>query len=343
MGSSKLGARTTSDEVLSGMDLSGRTILITGANSGIGFEAARSLAAAGARTLLACRNREAGQAAVQRISSQHPHAKVSLLELDLGSFESVRRCTGDLPVDKLDAVICNAGLFASRYQATQDGLESTVGVCHFGHFLLVHGLLSRLSARGSSRVVMVSSESHRFPLRLAFDRFPLAPQNYKAMVAYGQAKLCNVLFANEFTRRYQGQGVFANSLHPGAFIGTSIFRSSLSARAFATAIKPFTKSIPQGAATTVYCAVSPAREGVILRPRASCGTCRWSVWGSDSQGRLGQLPSLLVRASPGCFTLGGLFSGACSTCPVEQGWPGPTLHIPSTSAKPNALTAMGRR
>ncbi len=283
MASSKFGARTTSDEVLSGMDLHGRTIFITGANSGIGFEAARSLAAAAASVVLGCRNAEAGRGALERIRSQHPQAQVSLAELDLASFESVRRCAEELPVDKLDAVICNAGLFATSYQTTKDGLESTVGVCHFGHFLLVHGLLGRLSAAGSSRVVMVSSESHRFPPGLSFDRFPLTQGNYKALVSYGQAKLCNVLYANEFTRRYQSRGIYANSLHPGGFIGTSIFRSSLSARAFATAIKPFTKTIAQGAATTVYCAVSPELERVGGRYYVDCQEGHASRGGRDLQ------------------------------------------------------------
>jgi len=156
MASSQFGARTTSDEVLANTDLHGRTIFITGANSGIGFEAARSLAAAGANVVLGCRNVEAGRASVERILAHHPQAKASLVELDLASFESVRRCAQELAVDKLDAVICNAGLFATSYQATKDGLESTVGVCHFGHFLLVQGLLGRLGIWMAARVVMVS-------------------------------------------------------------------------------------------------------------------------------------------------------------------------------------------
>lgn len=291
MGTAKFGARTTCDEVLAGVDLRDRTLLVTGANSGIGFEAARALAAAGARTLLGCRNLEAGNASVEKILAQHPQARVSLVELDLASLASVRRCAQALPADKLDAVICNAGLYANHYQATEDGIESTVGVCHFGHFLLVNLLLDRLAKAGASRVVMVSSESHRFPPKLNFERFPLAQNQYRPLVAYGQAKLCNVLFANEFTRRYQGRGIHANALHPGALIGTSIFRSSVAAKALAAIASPFTKSIPQGAATTVYCTVSPDLERVGGRYYADCREGQASAAGRDPEvaARLWQL------------------------------------------------------
>ncbi|MFT3923820.1 MAG: hypothetical protein QM778_14905 [Myxococcales bacterium] len=172
-----------------------------------------------------------------------------------------------------------------------------MGVCHFGHFLLVNLLLDRLAAAGTSRVVMVSSESHRFPRKLEFERFPLSQSGYGSMVSYGQAKLCNVLFANELTRRYQSRGIFSNALHPGAFIGTSIFRSSLAAQTLATAIKPFTKSIPQGAATTVYCATAPELERVGGRYYVDCHEGKASQGGRDVEAatRLWQMSSERVR------------------------------------------------
>src|SRR5688500_11880509 len=145
---SKLGSRSTADDVLAGMSLEGRTMLVTGASSGIGFETARALAAANARVLIACRNMAKGTESAAKIVAQHPHAKVTPVALDLASFKSVRRAAGELPADKLDALICNAGLFANEYQTTDDGIESTVGVCHFGHFLLAQLVMPQLRAAG---------------------------------------------------------------------------------------------------------------------------------------------------------------------------------------------------
>jgi WW domain-containing oxidoreductase len=245
-------------------------MLVTGASSGIGFETARALAAAQAHVIIACRSVAKGAESAARIVAHHPHAKVTPIELDLASFKSVRRAVGELPADKIDALICNAGLFANTYQTTEDGIESTVGVCHFGHFLLTQLVKPRLRAAVRARVVMVSSESHRYPSTLKLERFPLAPTSYKPLVSYGQAKLCNVLFANELTRRWAADGITANSLHPGSFIGTDIFRSTVAGKAISVLISPFTKSIAQGAATTVYCAVAPELEGVGGRYFADC-------------------------------------------------------------------------
>jgi len=299
MSADKFGARTTCDDVTRGIDLCGKSILITGANSGIGFEAARALAAAGARTWLACRNVEAGAETRRHIVARHADAEVHVVGLDLASFASVRRASQELP-SKLDVVVCNAGLYANHYQTTEDGLESTVGVCHFGHFLLVNLLIERLAAAGTSRVVMVSSESHRHPSKLQFARFPLDRAGYRPLVSYGQAKLCNVLFANELTRRYQHRGIFSNSLHPGAFIGTSIFRSSRSAQLLATALSPFTKTIPQGAATTVYCATAPELARVGGRYYADCREGKASAGAKDVEAaaRLWQLSAARVGLAP---------------------------------------------
>jgi WW domain-containing oxidoreductase len=257
------GARSGADDVLRDRSLAGKSMLVTGANSGIGFETARALALHGAHVLLGCRSRERAEEAATRIRVQQPGVQVSPVALDLASFASIRAAAAALPVDSLDVLICNAGLFKSKYEQTEDGIEQTVGVCHFGHFLLTSLLLPKLRAAAPARVVMVASESHRYPSTLAFDRFPLAAERYRDLVAYGQAKLCNVLFANELTRRYSEQGIYANSLHPGTMIGTSIFRDSVPAKVLATVVRPFTKSLAQGAATTVYCATAPelARSG----------------------------------------------------------------------------------
>jgi NAD(P)-dependent dehydrogenase (short-subunit alcohol dehydrogenase family) len=281
MSQKRHGSRSTADDVLEGMDLGGRTMLVTGSGAGIGLETARSLAAAGAHVLLGCRTERSAEATLRTIRDRHPSAQVTPIVLDLASFASIRRAVQAFPVSKLDALVCNAGLYAARYETTEDGIERTVGVCHFGHFLLVTSLLDRLRAAGSARVVMVSSGSHRLPPTLRFDRFPLDANHYRGLVAYGQAKLCNVLFANELTRRYADENITANSLHPGSMIGTSIFRSSPAAKALAFALKPFTKTIAQGAATTVYCATAPALEGIGGRYYEDCAEAKPSAFSGN--------------------------------------------------------------
>lgn len=256
-----LGPRSSAEDVLAGRDLTGRNMLVTGCNAGIGYETARALAAHGALVILACRDQKKAEETASRILSSHPGARVRPLAVDLGSFVSIRKAAAQVGVEKLDALICNAGLYPGSYAQTTDGIERAVGVCHFGHFLLVNLLLDKLKKAAPARVVMVASESHRFPPKLDFTRFPLSRSSFTSLVAYGQAKLCNVLFANELTRRFAHEGVVANALHPGSMIGTSIFRDSMSAKLLAKAVKPFTKTIAQGAATTVYVATATELNG----------------------------------------------------------------------------------
>lgn len=257
----RLGSRSTADEVLAGRDLAGRTVLVTGANIGIGWDTARALAAAGARVLLACRDPGRGQEAVARIRAAHPAAQAEFVPLDLASLASVRALCDTLPADRLDTLICNAGLMSTGYAETEDGFERTVGVCHVGHFALVQGLLPRLLAAGAPRVVMVASESHRHPAKLDFHAFPLDARNYSAMTAYGQAKLCNVLMANELQRRHGAQGLMACSLHPGTMVTTNFGSDSAIVRVVMKLVSPFTKTCNQGAATSVWAAVhEPAAE-----------------------------------------------------------------------------------
>jgi WW domain-containing oxidoreductase len=296
----RFGSRPTADEVLEDIDLSGKTILVTGSGAGIGREAARALAAAGAHVILGCRTESSAEATVRAIEAACPCASLTPMALDLASFASIRRAVAALSVSRLDVLICNAGLHTPEFQTTEDGIELTVGVCHFGHFLLTLSLLERLRAAANARVVMVSSESHRFPRELRFDRFPLDEKRYQGLVAYGQAKLCNVLFANELTRRYASEGITANSLHPGSMIGTSIFRSSPAGKALAIALSPFTKTIAQGAATTVYCAAAPELAGVGGRYFSDCKEKRPSAFARDEAAakKLWEMSEALVGRGP---------------------------------------------
>jgi WW domain-containing oxidoreductase len=250
----KLNARTSASEFVVGVDLSHQVVVVTGANTGIGFETARSLAAAGARVILACRSAEKGQVAVAKILQLHPQSQAECMPLDLSSVDSIIAFSTQLNADKIDTLICNAGLVTPTYEQTQEGIEKTVGVCHYGHFLLTRLLLPRLLKAVSCRVVMVSSESHRAPKTLDFERFPLTSDSFSMFKAYGQAKLANVLMANELQRRYGDQGLTACSLHPGNLVTTDIGRGSLLMRGLMVLISPFTKNVDQGAATSVYCA-----------------------------------------------------------------------------------------
>ena len=293
-----LGARSTADDVLGNRSLLGKNILVTGANSGIGFETARVLARHGAHVVLACRTLARAEEAAARIRARHAEANVAPLELDLASFDNIRRAVDDLTIEHLDVLICNAGLFNSGYQQTEDGLEQTVGVSHFGHFLLTSLLLPKLRAAAPARVVVVSSESHRHPSTLSFRHLPLTRERYRSLVAYGQAKLCNVLFANELTRRFASDGIYANSLHPGTMIGTSIFRDSLPAKLLAAVMRPFTKSIAQGAATTVYCASAPELERVGGKYFLDCREKEMSKGARDTEAarKLWELSEQLTQA-----------------------------------------------
>jgi WW domain-containing oxidoreductase len=280
----QFGAKTSADEVLRGMDLTSRFIVITGANTGIGYETARSLASAGARVLLACRDAEKAGDATERIRAKHPKANVSFAELDLGSFESIRSFVTSLNESSIDVLICNAGVLNASYHESDGGIEHTVGVCHLGHFLLVNGLLPKLlAAAAGGRVVMVGSETHRTPRTLEFEKFPLDADNYSQLVSYGQAKLCNTLFANELQRRYGDQGLTACSLHPGNLVTTEIGRDSLLARWAMKLVSPFTKSPAQGAATSVVCAVHPDPNALAGRYFSHCQSVRMSREAEDPE------------------------------------------------------------
>ncbi len=260
-GSPRFGSRTSADEVVAGLDLSGKTMVVTGANTGIGEQAARALAGAGARVIFACRNGTSGEAAVGRARAAHLACSPEFQELDLASFASIRRFADQLKADRIDALICNAGLVLMSWAETEEGFERTVGVCHIGHFLLARLLMPRLLASGGPRVVMVSSGSHRMPPRLDFTQLPMTRGQFKGMTAYGQAKLCNVLMAKSLQRRYGGNDLTACALHPGTLITTDIGRGSRLVGALMMLVSPFTKNPAQGAATTVYATVhEPASD-----------------------------------------------------------------------------------
>ncbi|NRB39792.1 MAG: SDR family oxidoreductase [Pseudomonadales bacterium] len=253
--------KSTADDVVDGRDLGDKIALVTGANSGMGFETARALASAGARVILACRNEITGRESVAQILRCAPEAKIELVKLDLGSLPSVALlCEALLQQDdipRIDILICNAGSMSSRYMETEQGFELTVGVCHTGHFLLTKLLMPKLLASGAPRIVMLSSDSHKFPQKLDFGNLinPVKKNMLSALKAYSQAKLCNVLTAFEFQRRYGHLGLTACAVHPGNMVTTALARESLFGRIMFKIFSPLTKSPNQGAATAVMCAI----------------------------------------------------------------------------------------
>jgi len=254
----KFGGKTTADEVIAGRDLRKLYVVVTGANTGIGFETARAFSAGGAHVTMACRSEESGQKAAANVRNVTENSNVEFARLDLADSKSIKHFANTLAFEQIDILICNAGLVANNYQTTSDGLEMTVGVCHYGHFLLTKLLMKRLLACTAPRVVLVSSESHRSPRTLDFEHFPAPEKNFRFMRAYGQAKLANVLMANELQRRYSKQGLTACSLHPGTLITTEIGRNSRVIAFLMKLISPFTKTPNQGASTTMVCALQDA-------------------------------------------------------------------------------------
>ncbi|WP_431234972.1 SDR family NAD(P)-dependent oxidoreductase [Mycolicibacterium psychrotolerans] len=197
-------------------DQTGRTAVITGANTGLGYETARALAAKGAHVVLAVRNLDKGKAAADLIGRRYPGADVSVQELDLTSLASIRAAAEELRArhDRIDLLINNAGVMMTPKQTTQDGFELQFGTNHLGHFALTGLLLDRVLAAPASRVVTVSSNGHRFG-RMRFDDLQ-SERSYNRTAAYGQAKLANLLFTYELRKRLAGTDTIATAAHPGS-------------------------------------------------------------------------------------------------------------------------------
>nr|XP_009943679.1 PREDICTED: WW domain-containing oxidoreductase [Opisthocomus hoazin] len=254
----KYDGNSTAMEILQGHDLSGKVVIVTGANSGIGFETAKSLALHGAYVVLACRNTSRGNDAVQRILVEWHKAKVESMTLDLASLQSVQHFAEAFKSKNvpLHVLICNAALFGAPWCLTEDGLESTFQVNHLGHFYLVQLLEDVLRRSSPARVVVVSSESHRFTEikdssgKLDFSLLSPSKKEYWAMLAYNRSKLCNILFSNELNRRLSPHGVTSNSVHPGNMIYSSIHRNWWVYTLLFTLARPFTKSMD-------FCGSSP--------------------------------------------------------------------------------------
>jgi NAD(P)-dependent dehydrogenase (short-subunit alcohol dehydrogenase family) len=246
--------------------MTGQTVLVTGANNGIGKETAIALAKMGAGVVITSRDRAKGEAARAEAVERSGNQNVELMIADFASLESIRQLASDFKVShsRLDVLVNNAGAYNARRSETSDGFETTFGVNHLGYFLLTNLLLDTLKASAPSRIVNVSSRAH---LRSAMDFDDLnSERGYSGMTVYGRSKLANVLFTYELARRLEGTGVMANCLHPGVVLtGFGANNSGLVKLGFEIfhAIgKPFALSPEEGARTSVYLASSPEVEGV---------------------------------------------------------------------------------
>lgn len=248
----------------SNRSLKGKTVVITGANTGIGKETAVDLAARGARVIIGCRNMEKGKEALKEIQDRSKNTNVFLEKLDLASLESVRSFADNIlnSEPRLDILINNAGVMACPYQKTKDGFEMQFGVNHLGHFLLTLLLLDRLKHSQPSRIINVSSSAHRMgDGKIKFDDIN-HEKSYSSWGAYFDSKLANVLFTRELSKRLEGTHVTVNALHPGA-VTTELQRHSVLSSALFYPVRWYMfKTAEQGAQTTIHCAVSEEMEGV---------------------------------------------------------------------------------
>jgi len=246
------------------LNLTGKVIFITGANTGIGKEAARTLSYTFAKIYLAARDESKMKTTIDEIKKENSKANLVGMNLDLGDSKSIDKCVKEFlsQENELNILINNAGVMGTVEKKTNDGFEYQIGINHFGHFRLTLLLLPLMKKSalnsGEGRIVNLSSEAHRMAKSINFDNINLKDE-YGSWWAYGQSKLANIMFSNELNKRLKNDKIpiSVNSLHPGV-IQTEIMRDnegflkkSLSFFGYF-----FMKSIPQGASTTVYCAIS---------------------------------------------------------------------------------------
>ncbi len=276
------GATSTTDDVLSGVNLKSKRILVTGVSAGIGLETARSLAAHGALVVGAARDLNKAKAATEQVQKDAAAngGSFELVELDLANLKSVRACADGLLAKgaPFDVVIANAGVMATPFGHTADGFETQFGTNHLGHFVLVNRIASLI--RDGGRLINLSSSGHRYAnVDLDDPNFERTP--YEPFVAYGRSKTANILFAVAFDERHRDRGVRAAAVHPGG-IQTELGRyvdpsrlekiiEQMNQQLAAEGKTPFQwKTIPQGAATSVWAGVVASADEIGGRYCENC-------------------------------------------------------------------------
>jgi NAD(P)-dependent dehydrogenase (short-subunit alcohol dehydrogenase family) len=270
----KLGAKSTTADVLASVQLKGKRILVTGVSAGLGVETARALVAHGANVVGTARDLEKAKRATSEVSkaASESGARFEVVELDLANLKSVRAAADKLVADGrlFDVIIANAGVMATPFGKTEDGFETQFGTNHLGHFVFVNRIAKLIKVGG--RLVTLSSSGHRFSdVDLNDPNFETT--SYEPFVAYGRSKTANILFAVEFDRRHGDRGVRATAVHPGG-IATELARhmpdgaieawvQRIQEQRAAAGEPPFEfKSIPQGAATSVWAGVVASTQEV---------------------------------------------------------------------------------
>jgi WW domain-containing oxidoreductase len=277
-GPSGFGYGSTAEAVTEGIDLSGRTILLTGCNSGIGLETLRVLTNRGAHVIAAARTIEKARAAGDQVGGAS-----TAVSCELSEPESVHSCVQQVKATgrALDAIICNAGIMALPKLSQKYGYELQFFTNHIGHFILVTSLVESLADNG--RVVIVSSDAHHQAPEegIQFDNLS-GERGYSPLRNYGQSKLANILFANQLAKRLAGTGKSSNSLHPGV-IHTNLTRNMNPVVDVVMGLgAPLVlKSVPQGAATQCYVTTHPSLEGVSGKYFADCNESRPGRHGRD--------------------------------------------------------------
>ena len=271
-------AEKTTSDIITGVDLTGKTALVTGASTGLGLETVLTLAGAGARVIMAARPGAKLDAAAASVKYKYPAAQVDAVPLDLTDFDSIRACAGAVTklTDKLDLLINNAGIMAVPFGRTPAGCELQFGTNHIGHFLLTNLLVPLLLKAGKARVVNLSSGGHKHS-PVDFSDIHWQTREYSKWGAYGQAKTANALFTVALQKRLGDKGVSVFAVHPGAIpteLGRHLteddIKALMNSKSFAGEKKEsggtsrgklMFKTIPQGAATSVWAATSPDLEG----------------------------------------------------------------------------------
>jgi NAD(P)-dependent dehydrogenase (short-subunit alcohol dehydrogenase family) len=281
--------------------MQGKTVVVTGGNSGIGLETAEALAGMGARVIVTARNADKGRAAVAGIAQRlGGAAQLQLVVFDLADMASVRRGADEIleQAPRLDVLVNNAGVVLSDRHETVDGFEATLATNHLGPFLLTNLLLERLQQSAPSRIVNVASTAHTTARKgISFDDLQ-STKRYRGMRVYGESKLANILFTLELARRLAGTGVTANSLHPGTVrTGYGADGDARGFLAFGLHIaRPFFLSPAKGARTSIYLASSPEVEGVTGQYFDKCKPVKPRRWADDEEAaqRLWQVSEELV-------------------------------------------------
>ncbi len=277
--------------------MKGKTVVVTGANQGIGFAAALALASKGAKVVLWCRNETKGREAVATITKKGFAAE--LIVADVSSQASIRAAAAEFKSrhERLDVLVNNAGVLVPSRRTTIDGIEETFAVNHLGYFLVTQCLREVLESSGNARVVSVSSRAHRGG-RMNWNDIQFT-KGYSAFKVYAQSKLANILFTTELARRLSGTRVTANCLHPGVIAsGFGHTYGGMTAALWGLA-RPFLKSNEDGARTTIYLASSAEVEGVTGKYFADCKVTDSTKASKDEADarRLWELSEAMTKAS----------------------------------------------